>query len=78
MGAQPGTQGRRHQKARGLDQGDPAEQVLGIGSVVKIMENGTADNQPRPGGQSLEQAQAPELFDTGDEDAGGCRQAEQG
>ncbi|MCY1555549.1 hypothetical protein D9M68_922240 [compost metagenome] len=77
MGTQPGTQGRRQQKAGGLDQGDPAEQVLGIGSVVKIMENGTADHQPRPGGQPLEDTQAPELFDAGDKDAGGCRQAEQ-
>ncbi|MNQ96753.1 hypothetical protein D3C85_1123710 [compost metagenome] len=77
MGAQPGTEGRRHQKARGLDQGDPTEKVLGIGTLVQIMEDGAAENQTRPGGQSLEDTQAPELFDAGGKDAGDCCQAEQ-
>ncbi|MCY1541275.1 hypothetical protein D9M68_769550 [compost metagenome] len=77
VGAQPGTQGRRHQKARGLDQGDPAEQVLGLGALVQIMEDGAAEDQACPGGQSLEDTQAPELFDAGGKGAGGGCQAEQ-
>ena len=60
LDAQPGTQGRSHQETRVLDQRDSAEKALNVGALAQIMEAGTADDQARPGGQSLEHSQAPE------------------